>query len=53
MIVNEMMTKGLATVKVLKTKSRWFGVTYAEDREGVVEKLARMHAEGEYPDKMF
>ncbi|MBR4722284.1 MAG: nucleotidyltransferase [Muribaculaceae bacterium] len=53
MVVNEMMTKGLATVKVLKTKSRWFGVTYAEDREGVVEKLARMHAEGEYPDKMF
>ncbi|MBO7381771.1 MAG: nucleotidyltransferase, partial [Muribaculaceae bacterium] len=29
MVVNEMMTKGLATVKVLKTKSRWFGVTYA------------------------
>lgn len=53
MVVNEMMTKGLATVKVLKTKSRWFGVTYAEDREGVVEKLARMHAEGEYPEKMF
>ncbi len=53
MVVNEMMTKGLATVKVLTTKSRWFGVTYADDRAGVVEKLARLHAEGEYPDKMF
>ena len=53
MVVNEMMTKNLATVKVMTTKSRWFGVTYAEDREDVVAKLARLHAEGEYPDKMF
>lgn len=53
MVVNEMMTKDLATVRVLTTKSKWFGVTYSEDRAGVVAKLARLHAEGEYPDKMF
>ena len=39
MVVNEMMTKDLATVRVLTTKSKWFGVTYSEDRAGVVAKL--------------
>ncbi len=42
-----------ATVKVLDTDSRWFGVTYAADRPGVVEKFAQLHAAGVYPDKMF
>lgn len=42
-----------ATVKVLDTTSRWFGVTYAADRQGVVDKLAALHAAGEYPDTMF
>lgn len=42
-----------ATVRVLDTDSRWFGVTYAADRQGVVDRLAALHAAGEYPDKMF
>ncbi len=40
-------------VKVLDTDSRWFGVTYAADRPGVVEKFAELHRNGEYPDKLF
>lgn len=42
-----------ATVKVLDTDSKWFGVTYAADRPGVVEKFAELHANGTYPEKMF
>lgn len=42
-----------ATVKVLDTDSRWFGVTYADDRAGVVEKFAELHNDGVYPDRLF
>ena len=52
-VVNEMVTAGTAQVKVLKTESKWFGVTYAADRQGVVDKFAELHAAGIYPDKMF
>lgn len=44
---------GDASVKVLDTTSHWFGVTYAGDRPGVVEKFAELHREGLYPEKMF
>ena len=53
LVVNELVTKGDATVKVLDTDSKWFGVTYADDRQGVVDKFAELHANGEYPEKMF
>lgn len=42
-----------ATVKVLDTDSRWFGVTYAADRQGVVDKFAELHKDGTYPEKLF
>lgn len=51
--VDTLINSGEATVKVLDTDSRWFGVTYAADRDGVVAKLASLHASGQYPDKLF
>lgn len=51
--IDTLINSGEATVKVLDTISRWFGVTYAADRQGVVDKLAALHAAGEYPDTMF
>ena len=51
--VNTLIHSGEASVKVLDTDSKWFGVTYAADRPGVVAKLAELHAAGEYPDNMF
>lgn len=51
--VDALINSGEATVKVLDTDSKWFGVTYAADRPGVVEKLAALHAAGHYPESMF
>lgn len=51
--IDALIHNGEATVKVLDTDSRWFGVTYAADRPGVVEKFAELHRNGEYPDKLF
>ena len=52
-LVNDMVNSGEAQVKVLKTESKWFGVTYSEDRPDVVAKFAKLHEDGIYPDKMF
>ncbi len=51
--VDALISSGEATVKVLDTDSRWFGVTYAADRPGVVEKFARLHQDGTYPTPLF
>ncbi|GAB6982983.1 nucleotidyltransferase [Prevotella dentasini] len=53
MMVNKLIGDGTATVKVLDTTSKWFGVTYAEDRPGVVERIQRLVDEGVYPGKLF
>ena len=47
-VVNDMMGKGKAKVTVLPTTASWLGVTYQEDREIVVEALAKMSQEGVY-----
>ena len=51
--IDTLIRNGEATVKVLDTDSRWFGVTYAADRPSVVEKFAQLHREGTYPTPLF
>lgn len=53
LMVNKLITEGTATVEVLDTTSKWFGVTYAEDRQGVVDKIRQLVDEGVYPEKLF
>ncbi|MDL2277530.1 nucleotidyltransferase [Parabacteroides sp. OttesenSCG-928-G07] len=53
LMVNELVEKGEASVKVLDTTSKWFGVTYAEDRQSVVDKIQALVNAGEYPEKLF
>ncbi len=51
--VNDLIQSGEARVKVLDTTSKWFGVTYAEDRPEVVAKIQALVDAGEYPAKLF
>ena len=51
--IDALIKNSEATVKVLDTDSRWFGVTYAADRPGVVEKFASLAADGTYPSPLF
>ncbi|MDO5489984.1 MAG: nucleotidyltransferase [Bacteroidaceae bacterium] len=53
LMVDHLIKTGKATCEVLDTTSKWFGVTYPEDRPEVVAKLAKLHEDGQYPDKMF
>ena len=52
-LVNDLIRSGKATCKVLDTTSKWFGVTYAEDRPQVVMKINNLIKEGVYPEKLF
>ena len=53
LLVNKLINDKTATVKVLDTTSKWFGVTYAADRQGVVDKIQALVEAGEYPAKLF
>lgn len=52
-MVDHLINSGQASVKVLDTTARWFGITYAEDRPSVVERVKNLISAGEYPDKLF
>ena len=53
LMVDTLINEGKATVDVLDTTSKWFGVTYPEDRQGVVDKIKALVDAGEYPEKLF
>ena len=53
LMVNKLINDKTATVKVLDTTSKWFGVTYSADREGTVERIQSLVNEGVYPAKLF
>lgn len=53
LMVNKLITEKTATVEVLDTTSKWFGVTYAADRQSVVDKIQSLIDAGEYPAKLF
>ena len=51
--IDTLINSGEATVKVLDTDSKWFGVTYSADRPAVVAKFAELTEKGEYPSPLF
>ncbi|MCQ2242839.1 MAG: nucleotidyltransferase [Bacteroidaceae bacterium] len=53
LMVNKLINEGTATVKVLDTTSKWFGVTYTEDRPGTVERIQNLVNEGVYPSPLY
>lgn len=53
LIMGELVIKGEASVEILPVAAKWFGLTYAEDKPIVVEKLKEMIAEGIYTDNLW
>ena len=47
------MESGACSVDVFPTDAKWFGVTYAADKPGVVQKIKDMTADGTYPDGLW
>lgn len=53
LMVNKLINEKTASVKVLDTTSKWFGVTYSADRQSVVDKIQSLVDKGVYPNKLF
>ncbi len=51
--VGKLVRSGRATVEVLHSADKWFGVTYKEDKPFVVESIAALKAQGVYPDLLW
>ncbi len=51
--VDVIVKSGKGACEVLSTPSRWFGVTYKEDRPGVVAKFAELVQKGIYPSPLY
>ena len=52
-VVSHLINVGKATVKVLRTGDKWYGVTYAADKPVVIAALKALTAEGKYPDGLW
>lgn len=52
-VVDELVHNGQATLKLLSTSSVWFGVTYKEDKPGVVRNLELLVQKGEYKEGLY
>lgn len=52
-VVDELIQEGKAEVTVLKSKDRWYGVTYKEDKPTVVKAIQSLKDQGLYPQKLW
>jgi UTP-glucose-1-phosphate uridylyltransferase len=51
--VSSLIDRRKGRVKVLRTPDSWFGVTYREDRAGVIARINELIGRGEYPGKLW
>lgn len=52
-VVDELLAENKATVQVLKTEDRWYGVTYQEDKAMVVKAIQELKNQGLYPPNLW
>ena len=52
-VIGLLLKEERASVKVLRTPDKWYGVTYAADKPAVIAALKRLTAEGKYPDGLW
>ena len=52
-IVDQLIKSGRANVSVLETTDKWFGVTYKEDKQAVVDAIKGLIDAGVYKEKLF
>ena len=51
--IGDLLRGGKYTVKVLETRDSWFGVTYMEDKESVVQSFKQLIEDGVYKEELY
>lgn len=52
-IIGDLLKEEKADVTVLKSLDNWFGVTYQEDKQSVIDSIKELISAGIYPDKLY
>lgn len=52
-VVSQLLGEGKARAKVLRSRDKWYGVTYQEDKPTVVAAIAAYTAQGLYPEDLW
>ena len=52
-MVSTLLEEGRATVKVLESEDKWYGVTYKEDKPVVVAAVQELKDKGLYPQRLW
>ena len=52
-VVDTLLKEEKARVRVLRSRDKWYGVTYKEDKQTVVDALQAMKDKGLYPDVLW
>ncbi|MCF6169876.1 MAG: nucleotidyltransferase [Bacteroidales bacterium] len=52
-VVNLLIQRKKATVEVLTSDARWFGITYQEDKPLTIEKVRELTNQGVYPEGLW
>jgi len=52
-VVDDLLKEGKISVKVMDTTEKWYGVTYKEDKQHVVDAIKKKIENGIYPEKLW
>ena len=52
-VVSNLLAEDKATVSVLKSADKWYGVTYKEDKKSVMDAISEMKQQGVYPEELW
>ncbi|MDR2520902.1 MAG: nucleotidyltransferase [Bacteroidales bacterium OttesenSCG-928-I14] len=52
-VINQLINEKKIKIKVLKTSSKWFGMTYLKDRTSVISEIENLIKKNIYPKKLF
>lgn len=52
-VLNNLIIRNKISIKVLPTSSKWFGMTYKEDKEFVEKSINKLSSSGEYPKQLW
>ena len=51
--VNKYLRNGIVNVKVIKTTSKWYGITYKEDLQLIKDEIKKLISDGAYPENLL
>ena len=52
-VVSDLLSAGKASVAVLESEDKWYGITYKEDKPAVTAAVQKLKDSGRYPERLW